>query len=431
MSHQLSLLKDRRFGPLFGTMFLGAFNDNLFKTTFVVLVAYGVWDIGTLKPEILVALSAAIFILPYVLMAPLGGSLADKFDKAVIMRTLKIAEVLIVAGVIVGLWLQSLLILYIVLFAFGAHSALFSPSKFAIVPQQMRRDELIGANALLNTGSFVAILAGNVLGSLWGVDTQGHMIAFAVLLICAVAGYGFSLRIPYAAPPEPGLQLRWNLIADIGSNFKFARQQPPGVMVSLLAIAWFYFVGGTFLAQFPTYASQSLHVDHFTLSIFMALFTAGIGLGGMLNNVLLKSKVSARYVPISALGIAIFACDMFFATGFFKSGTAVLTFPQFIDSWHAWRVLIDVVMLSVCAGIYVVPLNAILQDLTAEKQRARVMSVSNVLDAVFILVASVLGIALFSAGFHVEELFLVEGIMTLAVAFYFLKNPRIFGVEHM
>lgn len=417
MASQFALLGKRRFLPFFIAQFLGAFNDNLFKTMLVVLVAYGVWDTGGWKPETLVSAAAGLFILPFVLVAPLGGSLADKYDKAAVMRWLKLAEIILVLCVILGLWLKSLAFLFFVLFAFGVHSALFSPSKYAIVPQQVQQNELIGANALMNTGTFIAILAGNVLGSLWGTAAHGHMLAFAVLMLCAVIGYVSSRFVPPAPAPDKNLKIRINLFSDIAHNARFVRAQHASVSLSLLAIGWFYFMGGTVISQFPNFVRQALRADHVVLGVFMAVFTIGIALGGLLNNKILNSAVSPRFVPLAALGIAVFMGDLSLA-GFAhaRPETGLYDWNQFIAAPGAYRVLFDLLMMAVCAGLFVVPLNAILQDRAADAQKARIMSVSNVLNALFMLGSSVIAVVMFSAGFEVGHLFLLTAALTLLVA---------------
>lgn len=426
MASQFALLGKRRFLPLFVTQFFGAFNDNLFKTTLVVLVAYGVWDTGGWKPETLVSAAAGLFILPFVLIAPLGGTLADKFDKSIVMRWLKVAEIGLVIGVIIGLWLESLPFLFFILFAFGVHSALFSPSKYAIVPQQVKQSELIGANALLNTGTFIAILAGNILGSLWGTGEKGHMLAFAVLMICALIGYVSSRFVPPAPPPDKTLKIKLNLVADIADNVKFVRAQHASVGLSLLAIGWFYFMGGTVLSQFPNFVKQALGADNVVLGIFMTIFTLGIALGGLLNDKFLKSAVSARFVPLAAIGIALFMGDLALAGFAHQKSERLADWSRFIAAPGAYRVLFDLLMMAVCAGLFVVPLNAILQDRAAEAQRARILSVSNVLDALFMLGSSLIAVAMFSAGFAVGHLFLGTAVLTALAAIGLWRMRRIF-----
>lgn len=407
MTNQFALLKDRRFVPLFLTMFLGAFNDNLFKALMVVMVAYGVIGLEGWTPEVLVSAAAGVFILPFILMAPLGGALSDKFDKARVMFFLKVSEVMIVIAAAIALWFQSFPALLGVLFLFGAQSALFAPGKYSILPQHLKPKELIGANGVLNSGSFVAILLGNILGSLWGVSQGYHVVALTVLALCAAVGLIASRSIPPAPALDKTLVIRKNAFADMWVNFKLTTQQHKGVMVSLFGIAWFYFVGGTFLAQFPNYTKQTLAVDNVTLSVFMALFTLGIGLGGLLNNTVLKSKITGRYVPLAALGIAVFTADLYGASRDFEVIEGQLrSFSEFVgSSFHAWRIMFDLVMVSVCGGLFVVPLNAILQERSDPKVRARIVSASSVMDATFVLLSAVAAMIMFSAGFKVVNLF--------------------------
>jgi len=430
MASQFSLLKDRRFAPLFIAQFLGAFNDNLFKALLVVMLAYGLIGGGGWRPEILVSLAAALFILPFATLAAPGGTLSDKFARDRMLRSLKLAEIVIVAGIIAGLIGFSLIFLLVVLFALGAQSALLSPAKYALLPQHLPGHDLIGANALMNTGSFVAILLGTIVGSLWGLDESGRRAAMVLMATCALIGYIASRFIPPAPAPAPDLEIGFNMLRDLRRNVAHTVAQPRSVRMALLGIAWFYFVGGTFLAQFPNFAKQTLGVDNIVLTVFMAVFTLGIAAGGLVNNYLLKAQISAKFVPAAALGIAVFTGDLCGAARAFESGgESLMTLSQFLGSYRSWHILFDIFMLSVCGGLYVVPLNTILQSRSAHALKARILSVSTILDALFILFSSLLAMALFALSFAVEDLFLVLAVATALLALYFGSRRAIFEEE--
>ena len=427
MNNQFALLRQRRFCPLFITQMLGAFNDNLFKTSLSVLVAYEVIDVGTARPEMLVSLAAGLFILPFVLFTPLAGAMADKFDKDRIMRAVKIAEIGIVILAIIALSIGSVSLLLFILFAFGTHSAFFSPSKFSILPQHLTRDELIGGNALVNTGTYVAILLGTILGGLLALSVAGTVAAATLLLFCAVGGYGASRLIPRAPAPVPGLRLDFNPPREAVRIIGYARSRPNGVFPAIIGCAWFYFIGAMLLSQFPNYTRQVLGVDHIVLTFFMTVFSLGVALGGLLNNRLLKSKVEATYVPLAALVLGFFLLDLYFSSNVyaglpeFFAGQDMIGIGGFLSHWSGWRIVIDLFAVSVAGGIYVVPLKSIIQDRTPLDHSARVLAGSAVMDALFILGSSIVAIIVFALGFHVQHLFILMMAGCLAMAYYLTR----------
>ncbi len=410
-----------RFLPLFITQFLGALNDNLFRTSVSVLVAYGLWDIGTWQPEVLVSIAAGVFILPFILFAPLAGEMADKFDKAFLIRRIKIAEIVIVLVALLGLLVQSVLVLMLVLFFLGAQSAFFSPSKFSILPQHLQHDELIGGNALINTGTYLAILAGTIIGSLLALSGIGLFFVGAFLLVFALAGYTASRGIPDAPPPAPQIKLNYNTFTEAMKSIRFAAAQKGGVFIAILGTSWFYFVGAMMLSQFPNFARQTLYVDNFVLTFFMVIFSIGIAAGGLLNNRMLRSKVEATFVPLAGLGIAFFAMELYFASLPYNpetlpAGTDFIGLDVFLAHFAGWRIIFDLFALSVMGGLYVVPLKSIVQDRIPADHRARVLASSALIDALFILAASLMASIMLSGGMRVEELFLTTGLLTLPVA---------------
>jgi acyl-[acyl-carrier-protein]-phospholipid O-acyltransferase/long-chain-fatty-acid--[acyl-carrier-protein] ligase len=423
MDNQFHLLKHRRFLPLFVTQFLGAFNDNLYKTALSVLVAYAVWDIGGWRPEIVVSLAAALFILPFMLFAPLAGQIADKYARNRVMQIIKATEVVIVCVAMLGVWFHSVPLLLVVLFAFGAHSAFFSPCKFSVLPQHLKDGELIAGNALVNTGTYLAILFGSILGGLLALAGTGIIIVCVLLFLVAIAGLVFSFYIPAAPPPSPDLVISFNLPLEARRIFSFARNQHNGVFTAMIGTSWFFFVGAMVLAQLPNYTKQVLGVDNVVLAFFMAVFSCGIALGGLVNDALLKSKVEATYVPFAALVLTLFACDLYFASGIYHSvspllGDYLVTLPSFLSHTSGWRIVIDLFMISVAGGLYVVPLKAIVQERALPEMRARIIAAGCFLDAVFILGASIIAIFMLGVGFAIEHLFLLLAAGSAGMAFY-------------
>lgn len=423
MDDQFLLLKDRRFLPLFITQFLGAFNDNLYKTSLSVLVAYRVWDVDGWRPEILVSFAAALFIFPFILFTPLAGQLADKFPKDRIMRVIKMIEILIVAAAIVGIYFHSIPLLFAVLFAFGTHSAFFSPCKFSILPQHLNNNELIGANALINTGTYIAILLGNIFGGLLALTGFGLAAVYLILIACAAAGYMFSCKIPPAPAPAPDLKLSYNGFAEAKRMMFFAKALANKVFPAMIGCSWFFFVGAMILSQLPNYTKQVLGVDNIVLTFFMIVFSIGVALGGLINDKLLNRKVEATYVSFAAFVIAFFALDLYFASGIYHVGSPLLgdylvTLPSFLSHSTAWRIIIDLLMISMAGGLYVVPLKAMIQDRSPHDMRARVVAAGALLDALFILASSFVAIFILSLGFSIEHLFIILSLGSLGMGVY-------------
>jgi MFS family permease len=417
MPNQFTLLKTDRFWPLFTAQFLGAFVDNLYKATLVVAIAYGLLAVPGLRIETLVALAGGIFVLPFIFLTPFAGILADKFDKALIIRRVKIAEIVLV--VLIGLVLikPSVFILMVLLFLVSARSALFSPSKFSILPQHLEEQELIGGNALVNTGTYVAILGGGLIGSMLGVSMSGLYIMLAMLLACAVAGYAASRSIPAAPAKAPDLKLAFRPFREAWQTIRFVRSNTDGVFTAMLGSAWFFFVGATFLAQFPNYTAIVLKVDNFTLTFFMTLFSIGIALGGLLNDKLLHSKVEATYVPYAVAAIALLSMDLFFAShGQVAAETRNLV--EFLSAFSGWRIAFDLLAISVAGGLFAVPVKAIIQARTPFDHAARVLATSAQLDAIFVLFSAVLAIVLYTYGFTVPDLFIVIAAGSIVMALY-------------
>lgn len=429
MASQFLLMKDRRFLPLFITQFLGAFNDNLMKAFIVVMVAYSVWDVGGVDPAILVSLAAALFILPFVLFCAVAGEITDKYDKAKVIRMTKIGELAIVFLAVITIYTQSTILGFIILFALGTQSAFFSPGKFSILPQHLKKDELIGANGLLSTGTYLAILGGSILGTVLALKPFASELISFFLILCALSGYIASRYILSAPPDNPDKQLNYNPLNAMVSILSYAYKRPEGVFIAILGVSWFYFVAAGIHAQFPNFSKQTLGVNTDVLSFFMIIFSLGIAFGGLLNNVILKGVISARFVPYAAFAITVFAFDLYWNAGNFKMSNGLhsdelLGFAAFFQNPYARRVLADLFLLSFAGGLYVVPLRAIIQSRTPKDHTARVVAANSLTDALFMLSSSILATILLSMGFEVRDLFALLSILTALAAFLLLRYKK-------
>jgi len=419
---QFALLKDRRFLPLFATQFLGAFHDNLFKNALVVLLLYGVGTSTAENPELLVTLAAGLFILPFVLFSALGGQLADKFPKHRVIRVIKLVEIAIAVLGAIALLSGSINASFLVLFALGTQSAFFGPSKYSILPQHLKTDELIAGNALLNTGTFLAILFGTITGTVLITIGAGKLLVCGLLILVALCGYLASRFIPKALPKAPNLKLNFNPVTETIDILRHTFSQKRGVVQAILGVAWFYFLGGMFMAQMPNYTEGTLGGNEHVLAFFLVIFSVGIAIGGLLNNRLLKGRVEAVYVPLAVLGITIFSIDLYFAGGDMHNNSGeLLGVGAFLSVFSHWRIVLDISMIALCGGLFVVPLNTIIQHYTLEDTRARVLAGSAIVNSLFIVVSALFSVILILKGWEIRELFLAFAIMNAFVAIYICK----------
>ncbi len=419
----LFLLTTRRFLPLFLTQFLGAFNDNVFKNALVMLITYRLASDAD-QAQLLVTLAAGLFILPFFLFSALAGQLADKYDRAKIARLVKLAEIALMLVAAIGFHTGSSSFLLCVLFCMGMHSTFFGPVKYALLPQHLRDDELISGNGWIEAGTFLAILTGTIFGGLVVMQVGGIYLISAAAVIFALAGYAASRAIPQAPPPTPQLPINWNLPQatwDIIRNDRRNRR----VFISILAISWFWLIGATFLSQFPAYARKAIGGDETVVTLFLTVFSIGIGIGSLLCSRLLKGRISSRFVPWAAAGISLFTLDLYMASsGMQPHVSQLIGVSQFFDSAAHWRVLFDLLGISVCGGLYVVPLYAIMQHESDPAARARTIATNNVLNALFMVVAAITTMAMLAAGFSVPQVFMSLAVGNALVTAYMFRYKR-------
>jgi 1-acyl-sn-glycerol-3-phosphate acyltransferase len=419
MSSQFALLKTRRFAPFFATQFLGAFNDNLFKNALVVLLTFQAAQWTTLAPELLANLAAAIFILPFFLFSATAGQLADKYDKARLARLVKVFEAGIMVVAAAGFELHSLALLMSCLFMLGLHSTLFGPVKYAILPQQLREEELVGGNALIEAGTFVAILLGTLIGGLLaGLERGTDWIAVGCLVVAA-AGYLASRGIPPAPAPAPDLAINANPFSETWRNIGFARANRT-VFLSILGISWFWLFGALFLAQFPAYARNVLGGAESSVTLLLATFTFGIGIGSLLCERLSAGQVEIGLVPFGSIGLSIFALDLAFAS----PATAAhppLGALALLSAPGVPHVLVDLFAIGVFGGFFIVPLYALVQLRSSVAQRARIIAANNIMNALFMVVGAVAAAEMLLAGLTIPQLFGVAAVCNAAVAVFIYR----------
>jgi 1-acyl-sn-glycerol-3-phosphate acyltransferase len=421
--NQFALLGQRRFAPFFWTQFLGAGNDNLFKFAFTVLVTYKV-QVSWLSPQLAGLVIGALFILPFLLFSATSGQLTDKYDKTRVIQLVKSLEIAIMLLAAWGFWVTNVPVLLACVFLMGLHSTLFGPVKFAYLPQHLGERELTGGNGMVEMGTFVAILLGQVAGGLLvGIPEVGrHYVAIGCIAV-ALLGRLTAQYVPPSPSTDPGLKINWNPVTETWRNLKLANQNV-AVFRSLLGISWMWFFGAVFLSLFPAFAKEVLHGDEQVASLLLVVFSIGIGTGSLLCEVVSRRHVEIGLVPLGAIGMSIFAIDLFFASRGLPP-SAQLSLAGFVSVGAHWRVMADLALLSLFAGLYSVPMYAMIQLRSQPSHRARIIAANNILNALFMIVSAVLVGALLKAGLTIPQVFLIVGVLNAIVAFYiFLVVPE-------
>jgi 1-acyl-sn-glycerol-3-phosphate acyltransferase len=414
-SNQFRLFVQRRFLPFFGAQALGAFNDNLYKNVLVILAAYHATAYTTLEPQVLTNLAGGLFILPYVLFSGLAGQLADRLDKALVLKAVKAVEVLIMIVAALGFAYRSIELLLGALFMMGMHSTFFAPAKYGMLPQVLHAAELVGGNALIQMGTFLAILLGTLAAGLLAADGDVRIIN-ATLIAVAVAGALLSLAIPRLAAAVPNLRIDWRLWVSTWDNIRAARETR-AVFLSILGISWFWFYGALVLAQLPLYSKDVLGGSEQVVTALLVVFSAGVGIGSLLCERLSGHKVEIGLVPFGSIGLTAFAVDLYFATPAAPAATAASA-AQFLQQPGSWRVLIDLGLIGMFGGFYIVPLNALVQQRARRDAISRVIGANSILNALFMVAAAVLGALALQSGLSIPQLLLITGILNAAVAIY-------------
>ncbi len=422
-ANQFALLGQRRFAPFFWTQFAGAANDNLFKFAFTVMVTYQL-QLSWMPPALAGLAIGALFILPFLLFSATAGQLTDKFDKTKMIRFVKNLEIAIMVIAAWGFVRADAAVLLGCVFLMGLHSTLFGPVKFAYLPQVLDARELTGGNGMVEMGTFVAILLGQVAGGLLvALPGIGHTTVAVACVLLALVGRGVAQAIPSAPATDPGLVINWNPISETWRNLRLAHGNVV-VFRSLLGISWMWFFGAVFLSQFPSFAKEVLHGNEQVASLLLVVFSVGIGIGSLLCETLSRRQVEIGLVPLGAIGMSVFAIDLYFASRALPA-VAEMGLGAFMRQSAHWRVMADLGLLSLFAGLYSVPMYALIQLRSQPTHRARIIAANNILNALFMIGSSVIAGALLKAGFTIPQIFLFTGIANAVVAFYiFMLVPE-------
>ena len=415
--NQFRLLGQRRFAPFFVTQFLGALNDNIFRNGLVILVTFqGVLVAGMNHSE-LANVAGALFILPFFLFSATAGQLADKYEKSMLMRRIKLLEIALMIIAAIAFASGSYVVLLLVLFLMGCQSTLFGPVKYAYLPQQLGPDELIGGNALVEAGTYIAIILGLIVGGITvAVSPDSQVLLAGSLVAVAVTGYLASRRVPQTRAVDPGLSINWNAWSATWRIVGFARERRD-VFLAILGISWFWFFGSAMTLQLPAYTLVILNGNEAVTTALLVAFAIGVGVGSLLCERMSGHRIELGLVPFGSIGLSLFAIDLYFAQPV-AALTAVGSIGEFLNRPGSWRVLADVLLLGTFGGFYSVPLYALIQQRSERKHLSRIIAANNIINAVFMVVASLLSIAVLAAGFSIPDLFIVLALLNAVVAVY-------------
>ena len=421
-SSQWSLLGTKRFLPLFLTQFLGAFNDNIFKNALVILLAFNTALLPTgISSALAVNISAALFILPFLLFSAIAGQLADFHEKSKLIFYLKIWELGMMVLAAFSLYNKNVYLMWLCLFGLGMQAAFFGPLKYSILPQHLQEQELIGGNALIESGTFVAILAGTILGGVLISMNNGSSIIMSLIVILAVVGIFTAKKIPSAPNVQSG-KMSFNIFKQSISVIQIARQNR-SVFLSILGISWFWFFGATLLSQFPLMVKDVIGADASIATLLLTVFSVGIAAGSLLCDKLSQGKVEIGLVPFGAIGLSLFGLDLFFALEAFKplaTGDMIrqVSVMQFINAAGSYRILSDLLFLSAFGGFFTVPLYALIQSRSSPEIRSRIIGANNIMNALFMISSAIFAIAMFKFGFSINQLILGTVILNTLVCIY-------------
>lgn len=411
------LIVSRRFLPFFLTQASGAFNDNVFKNALMLLLAFTAANALPWDTDLTMNLAAGLFILPFLLFSATAGTLADAVCKTRLIRALKLLEIALMVVAALAFYFQQYLLLLGLLFLMGSQSAFFGPVKYAILPQLLSDKELLAGNAWVEMGTFVAILLGTIVGGLLVGVVDAPLWIGGVVVLFALLGYVVSRQIPEVGE-----------VAGAG-RFRFAPWQQTKATISIsyanrtlylsiMAISWFWFLGASYLTQFPNFTKTVLGGDNTVVTALLVAFSVGVGIGSMLCERLSGDRVELGIVPIGSIGLTVFGISLYFSSPAQQPET-LLNLSQFLASAFGWWVLTDLTLIGVFGGLFIVPLYALLQQRAEPAQRARVIAANNIFNALFMVVSALAGIVFLTLlDLAIPEYFLILAIMNAVVALY-------------
>ncbi len=423
MKNTLSLFKTRRFLPLFITQFFDAFNSNAFKNALLIWVTYDASVRSAHYSSIIVTLAAALFVLPFFLFSATAGQISDKYPKVALTQKIRLIDIFLMFGCGIGFYLENTTFLLLILFLTGTQAAFFGPLKYSLLPENLHEDELIAGNALIEGGTFLAILLGTIFGGLIISIPHGIYYLTLALILLSIVSWFSSCFITKTTGGDIHLNVDYNIFAASWNIINYTRANKT-VWLTIITISWFWGLGAIFLTQFSTYTKQVIHGNAHIVTLFLALFSVGISIGSLLCNKILKGKINLRFAPWGCLGMSIFIIDFYFASQHYhvpSFGTGLITLTDFLKNWQSLRIIFDLLGLAICAGIYIVPLYAVMQHRAEKKYIARVIAVNNIMNALYMVLGSIVTLLMFWVGLNVKSVFLAVGIVNI-LFFFMLRH---------
>ena len=430
--NEKNLLTQTKFFPIFWTMFLGAFNDNLFKNALIVLITYKVASMSgvfiDLDAKSMVAVCAGIFILPFFLFSALAGQISDKYSKSRLIFLIKVWEVIVMIFGAVGFLLNNLSLLMVTLFFMGLQSTFFGPIKYSILPEVLDDGELVQGNAYFSMGTFIAILLGTIAGGLI-INIAGYG-QFAISL--GVISFGFlglysSSKVTKLVAISPELKINYGILKPSWNILKITAKDR-NIFIALSAISWFWFLGAALLSMFPAYAKDSIGGDESVVTLFLGLFSIGIAVGSLLCEKFSYKKLELAFVPVGCFGMSLFLFDLFLV-GTPPQVLIPLSAADFIEFGINLRIVFDLFMVSIFAGFFTVPLYTYIQKFSPETERSRVIAGLNIYNAFLMVFSAFFLIFLYQLNFSMGEIFGVLSLLNLIVGLMIFKKMPIFLIS--
>jgi len=416
-SSQFSLLRQRRFAPFFATQFLGALNDNVFRNGMVILVTFQGVRVAGMDHTQLANVAAGVFMLPFFLFSATAGQLADKYEKSMLMRRIKLLEIGLMSIAAAALLTGSYSLLLFILFLMGCQSTFFGPVKYSYLPQHLQVDELVGGNALVESGTYVAIIFGLIGGGLAVAVEDNKEVVLAICLIAvAIVGYLTSRKIPKTKAVDPELTINWNVWRETWRMIQYAREEK-SVFLSILGLSWFWFFGSALTIQVPAYTLDILQGSETITTLLLVAFALGVGTGSLLCERMSGHQIELGLVPFGSIGMSLFAVDLYFAQPEAYT-SSMATVGDFLGHPGSWRILFDLTMLGAFGGFYSVPLYALIQKRSNPRHLSRIVAANNIINSLMIVSAAIVSILVLKSGFTIPQLFLVVAALNAIVAVY-------------
>ncbi|MDM8514722.1 MFS transporter [Desulfobacterales bacterium HSG16] len=415
--NQFALLGTSRFAPFFWTQFAGAFNDNVFKNALVIMIAFSATS-NSEQSNTLINVAAGLFILPFFLFSATAGQIADKMEKSLLIQRIKLAEIGIMLCAAGAFFFNSVFFLIILLFLMGTQSTFFGPVKYSIIPQHLKSGEIVGGNAMVEMGTFLAILIGTIAGGVLINLENGELWISVTICFVAFMGWLTARRIPPAQSETPDLKIDFNPFTQTIKTIKFAREIR-SVFLSIMAISWFWFIGAAYITQLPNYTRVVLNSSEGVVTLLLTMFSIGVGAGSLLCERLSDHKVELGLVPLGSIGLSVFGIDLFLASDIAVNAAGTTGFIQFLKASGSFRIMIDIILIGFFGGLYIVPLFAFIQVKTKSELRARVIAANNIINALYMVLAAIAASLLLDiAELTIPQFFLVIALMNIAVAVY-------------